>query len=244
VYVAQGIADPTGHARALLTLPAALAGQPVYFQAFEQGPNPQASSVRPLTSAAALLAMPSGAAGEAPSEFPPSAVATTGGDEALDVNGDGSVTPLDVLSLINFLNQQASDRELLGAAIFPPPSYDVNGDGAVSPLDVLNVVNRLNAVPLGAAQGEARGTEAEGERIATPFPSCVSPYGVLVGPTTRPTPAPLVVPQRTRQPIALIALAAASRAGSADTATAVRELIFSEPDLPGSPLDAILSAIT
>jgi hypothetical protein len=242
VYVAQGIADPTGHARALLTLPAALAGQPVYYQAFEQGPNPQASRVNPLT-AAALLAMPSGGAGEASGEFPASAVATAGGDEALDVNGDGAVTPLDVLFLINFLNQQASDRAWSGAAVFPPPSYDVNGDGAVSPLDVLNVVNRLNALPLGAAEGEAGRTEAEGEGGASLFPSCASPYDALAGRPRRATPAPLVLPPGTRQAIAPTALATASHAGSADTATDLRDLVFGEPDLPGSPLDAILSAI-
>ena len=47
VCVAQAVADPTGHARALLTLPTNLAGQELYYQAFEQGPNPQISNVLP-----------------------------------------------------------------------------------------------------------------------------------------------------------------------------------------------------
>jgi hypothetical protein len=72
VDVAQGIAHPSGPARALLTLPPALPGQPVYYQAFGQGPNPQASRLNLLT-AAALLATPSCGAGEAFGEFPAAA---------------------------------------------------------------------------------------------------------------------------------------------------------------------------
>jgi hypothetical protein len=177
VYVAQGVADPTGHARALLTLPPALAAQTVYLQAFEQGPNPQAGGVEPLT-AAALLAMPSGGAGEAP----PSAIARAAGHDALDVNRDGHITPLDVLAVINFVNRQASASLARTAPVFPPPSYDTNGDGAVSPLDALNVINRLNTSGPGLGEGEAD---------EEPLPSSVLSDRSLVGRTSSPsTPLP------------------------------------------------------
>ncbi len=50
-----------------------------------------------------------------------------------DVNGDGLVTPLDVLVIVNQINGMTP--ELVGA--------DVNFDGMVSPLDALLVVNNL-----------------------------------------------------------------------------------------------------
>ncbi len=69
-------------------------------------------------------------------------------DNPLDVNGDGDITPMDPLMIINVINRLGS---------FPlnanPPSegepggggfIDVNGDGEVSPIDVLIVINHLN----------------------------------------------------------------------------------------------------
>lgn len=66
-----------------------------------------------------------------------------------DVNGDGLVTPLDVLILVNLLNRQG--YQLGGStsgggagepenALYP----DVNGDNRLSPIDVLLIVNYLN----------------------------------------------------------------------------------------------------
>jgi hypothetical protein len=66
------------------------------------------------------------AAGEAPADL------------AQDINGDGAITPLDVLQLINYLNQQTAD-------MVPLAVLDVNADGAVTALDVLTVINILNA---------------------------------------------------------------------------------------------------
>ncbi len=61
-----------------------------------------------------------------------------------DVNGDGQVTPVDALSIINEINQG-------GAGVLPesrneiaPPFYDVNKDGNLSPLDALIVINHIN----------------------------------------------------------------------------------------------------
>jgi hypothetical protein len=63
----------------------------------------------------------------------------------LDVNGDGSVTPRDVLALVNWLNSRAGQPLELPAE--PEASdfmLDVSDDGRCSPLDVLLVVNELN----------------------------------------------------------------------------------------------------
>ena len=65
---------------------------------------------------------------------------------ANDVNGDGAVSPIDALAIINYLNSHGEGP--LGALPSPPsgPSdyLDVNGDGTVSPLDALTVINFLN----------------------------------------------------------------------------------------------------
>jgi hypothetical protein len=62
----------------------------------------------------------------------------------LDVNNDGFVSPLDPLTLLDFLNTQGS-RALIAGKDTTPPYLDVNGDGFVSPLDVLKVTDHLNA---------------------------------------------------------------------------------------------------
>ncbi len=56
---------------------------------------------------------------------------------ALDVNADDSVSPLDVLVVINWLNANKSGNTYL-------LQLDVDRDGGVNPLDVLNLVNYIN----------------------------------------------------------------------------------------------------
>jgi hypothetical protein len=73
---------------------------------------------------------------------------------AEDVSGDQSVSPLDVLTLINDINT-FSARSLEGSPAGVTPYLDVNGDRFISPLDVLMVINFLN-----------RSGNAEGEQIA------------------------------------------------------------------------------
>jgi VCBS repeat-containing protein len=75
-----------------------------------------------------------------------------------DVNGDGNVTPLDALVLINHINQHGSGPLLPGTRGL---SYlDVLGDGNAAPQDVLLVINQLNRM---AALGEPGGEgEADG----------------------------------------------------------------------------------
>ena len=73
----------------------------------------------------------------------------------LDVNGDGGVSPLDVLQLVNYINFNGSGPLPFPTAFTPPPFLDVNSDGFVTPLDVLAVINFIN--------GQTSGGGAEGE---------------------------------------------------------------------------------
>ncbi len=80
----------------------------------------------------------------------------TNPDDAVDVNDDGVVTPVDALLVINVLNR--GDGGLVAPfrseANATGPYYDSNGDGNITPLDVLKVVNWLN---LGDDSGEGEG---------------------------------------------------------------------------------------
>jgi hypothetical protein len=103
-----------------------------------------------------LTINPAGGGGEA--EF-------TNPSNALDVNGDGFVTPLDVLLVINDVNAYGA-RALSGGASGESPAnrtyLDVNADRFVSPIDALMVINHLNSLS-GAGSGEG-----EGNRVAAP----------------------------------------------------------------------------
>jgi VCBS repeat-containing protein len=85
-----------------------------------------------------------------------------------DVNNDGSVTPQDVLIIINRLNSGPNsdvlDLEITGP---PPPFVDVNGDGSVSPSDVLNIINFLNAQPVGEGEGALGALVGHSEGLAS-----------------------------------------------------------------------------
>lgn len=61
---------------------------------------------------------------------------------APDANGDGMVTPLDALRVINYMIRHSPQEESASlAAIEPAP--DLNEDGVVSPLDLLVIYNDL-----------------------------------------------------------------------------------------------------
>lgn len=79
----------------------------------------------------------------------------------LDVNNDWLVTPLDVLSVINELNERGARTLTHAALAFPSPVrfYDANGDGLSTPLDVLTVIDALNSARF------ASGVTAEAESI-------------------------------------------------------------------------------
>lgn len=73
-----------------------------------------------------------------------------------DVDGQEPVTPLDVLTIINYINSHPQSSSLpgeLGDA--PPPYYDVNNDGLCTALDVLQVINCINSLPGGSGEAEA-----------------------------------------------------------------------------------------
>ena len=71
-----------------------------------------------------------------------------------DVDDDGTVSPLDVLVLINLLNSQAPSLPVDGLP--GPPAYvDVNADNRVDPLDVLDLINHMNSLSNGEGEGDA-----------------------------------------------------------------------------------------
>ncbi|MCY2977294.1 MAG: dockerin type I domain-containing protein [Planctomycetota bacterium] len=95
-------------------------------------------------------------------------------NDPYDVDGDGKLTPLDPLLIINHINNR-------GIGPLPPPGegegkqpgLDVDGDGSVTPLDILILINRLNrfnqdysgnSPPSGSASKDGNGMpKAEGE---------------------------------------------------------------------------------
>ncbi len=87
----------------------------------------------------------------------------------LDVNGDGVVTPLDALAVINALNSVNQGISLTPALL---AEYDVNHDGQVTPLDALMIINYLNDAAA-AATGQASATAGQISAV-TPQISTVS----------------------------------------------------------------------
>jgi hypothetical protein len=77
-------------------------------------------------------------------------------ENSLDVNADTVISPLDVLSIVDYINSNPGGGQLPLNSPDLPPFVDVDGDGFATPLDVLRVVNALNQTP-GAGEGEAAG---------------------------------------------------------------------------------------
>ncbi len=80
---------------------------------------------------------------------------------SLDVDGDGSISPLDALIVINVLNstQGVPWRDSVrAAATIGNMKVDTDGDWLVSPLDVLLVINHLNNRS-STGGGEGEGTD-------------------------------------------------------------------------------------
>jgi hypothetical protein len=92
--------------------------------------------------------------------IPPAAFTNT--TNPLDVNADGSVTPLDALYVINYLNSSASGEAGKGGGNL---YIDVNGDDHITPLDALLVINGLNA--RSSSSGEAPLPPAIDDALAT-----------------------------------------------------------------------------
>ena len=97
-----------------------------------------------------------------------------------DVNGDGTVAPLDALKVINYLNRGLHEKlgdlhEKLGEF---KDFLDVNGDGTVSPLDALNVINRMNR---GGEHGSAIPAANRIEQLVGTIADCRLPKHVDLG---------------------------------------------------------------
>lgn len=61
-----------------------------------------------------------------------------------DVDGDGTVSPLDPLIIVNYINSHGPGM-ITPEGEGPTPHMDVDGDGSVSPLDILVLINMINA---------------------------------------------------------------------------------------------------
>ena len=97
-------------------------------------------------------------------------IGLTNWDDAHDVNGDGYVTPLDVLLLVNELNR--SGPRSLTAGTLGGPFYDVNSDWTLTSNDALNVINQLNRLlaPSSGGEGEANLGTVDIQLIAPAWP--------------------------------------------------------------------------
>jgi hypothetical protein len=78
-------------------------------------------------------------------------------DPSYDVNGDGTVSPVDALLVINRLNAPLAGRS--SSAVLDR-QLDVNGDQVISPVDALLVINKLNRPTTRAPQPAAAGSNA------------------------------------------------------------------------------------
>ncbi|MFO1062774.1 MAG: dockerin type I domain-containing protein [Pirellulales bacterium] len=76
--------------------------------------------------------------------------------QPLDSSGDGFITPLDALIVINMINSR--NPGLLPAPPVVVDMVDVNADGFLTPLDALLIINRLNS--LGSGEGEQASPDA------------------------------------------------------------------------------------
>ncbi len=81
-------------------------------------------------------------------------------DNPYDVDGNGTVTPLDALAIINYLNIYGPGPVGPGD---PGYGYDVNGDGQVTALDALLVINILNTIQNGGTVGGSNHSPATGQ---------------------------------------------------------------------------------
>ena len=83
---------------------------------------------------------------------PPAVNVWTNPVDPYDVNDSRSITPLDVLETINYINRNPGTTALPAEQFAPPRYFDVNVDGAITANDVLLLVNVLSRP---AAEGES-----------------------------------------------------------------------------------------
>lgn len=83
---------------------------------------------------------------------------------SLDVSGDGRVTAIDALLIINELNSARSGSLLNRFIELPPRYFDTSNDNNLTSIDALLVINTLNS---------GRGSEGEAEVVASKYPEFV-----------------------------------------------------------------------
>lgn len=121
-----------------------------------------------------------------------------------DVDGDGRITPLDPLIIINHINSRGMGPLPPGAEgeEGPRPNIDVDGDGNVSPIDILILINRLNRQMEEEAEGDDESEDdsdglpdGEGEYVSGPKSNSISPpmeANSIMTPMIPTSPAPSV----------------------------------------------------
>ena len=116
----------------------------------------------------------------------------TNANDRYDVNASGAVTPIDVLTEINYVNAHSNPVLPAPGPNGPPPYYDVNGDGLANALDVLLIINAINT--------QNNTPSGEGEAVAAAQPAAVLGTSILAAPangtnaaslTASPVPAAL-----------------------------------------------------
>ena len=88
----------------------------------------------------------------------------------VDVDGDGTVAPRDVVTTIILLNAGGDVSYFPKTPPDARPFYDVDNDGTIAPRDLLLIIIYLNAY--GAGEGEGQGT---GLGSQSPVPSSQLP---------------------------------------------------------------------
>lgn len=100
-------------------------------------------------------------------------------NRSMDINGDGAVTHLDVIVLVNHINQHGVGPS--SETVSELPCFDISGDGVVSPLDVVLVVNFINSL----VSNGSLSASGEGESM-TPFLSTA--FGTPLDPSPDSVP--------------------------------------------------------
>ena len=134
----------------------------------------------------------------------------TNPQNSLDVNGDGFVSPIDVVMIFNDLSTNgprkltASDVVALGEGesghrtVRVPTGYvDTNGDGYASPVDALGIINFLNSQSHQEAEGEESFVLFTKNDVTAAAPQ---PPAIFVAPGPVLDTAPVSLPPAYRSP--------------------------------------------
>ena len=108
--------------------------------------------------------------------------------EPKDVDGDGNVTPSDVLQLISRINSRGGPLTPVESGS-SPTYYDVSGDNILSPTDALRVVNYLNTPRVAQLSGPVLDSPSSTGPLVVAA-EIVPPTPVGAAPTTAGTLAP------------------------------------------------------